>query len=189
MIACSRKSFGMLLILGLFLLALSCVPAKNVKYGEDKISLAAHGAEDKSPAVEIKPKIPQTVNIPDKGPLQITVKDAILIALENNRSLVVERLNPSIEQTFEDQERAMFDSTVEAEVSTQRNDTQRLARSGSDTESSISDVYQGSISLREFFPTGTFVEADAVTETTDSTLYNEMFMIRSNQQVSFSTHQ
>jgi len=41
MIACSRKSFGMLLILGLFLLALSCVPAKNVKYGEDKISLAA----------------------------------------------------------------------------------------------------------------------------------------------------
>lgn len=69
----------------------------------------------------------------------------------------------------------MFDPTVEAEVSAQRTDIQRLGRSGSGTESSESDIYEGSIFLREFFPTGTFVEADANTTTTDSSLYREPF--------------
>jgi len=125
--------------------------------------------------VEIKPKTPQAVNLPEKGPLKITVEDAILIALENNRSLVVERLNPSIRQTFEDQERAVFDPTVEAEVSARRNDSKSLNQSGSYTESSVNDVYQGNISFKEYFPTGTFLEAGAITRTTDSNLYNDLF--------------
>ena len=43
------------------------------------------------------------------GPLKVTVTEAILMSLENNRALVVQRLNPDITQTFEDQERAVFD--------------------------------------------------------------------------------
>ena len=42
------------------------------------------------------------------GPLKVTITEAILLCLENNRSLVVQRLDPSIQQTFEDRERAVF---------------------------------------------------------------------------------
>ena len=173
-IPCFRKPFGILLVLSLLLLPLSCVTTEDIRAAKQKTP-SAYGAKDMSAAVEIKPMSTQTVSVPEKGPLNITVKDAILIALENNRSLVVERLNPSIQQTFEDQERAVFDPAIEAEVSARRNDSQSQTRSGSDTENSVNNIYQGSISLKEFFPTGTFVEAGAITETTDSSLYNEPF--------------
>ena len=175
LISCFRKPFGMLPILGLLLLSSSCVTIKDVKIADKKILSSTCYAKDISAPVETKPKTPQTPNLPEKGPLKITVRDAILIALENNLSLVVERLNPSIRQTFEDQERAVFDPTIEAEVSASRNDSKGLNQSGSYTESSINDVYQGSISFKEFFPTGTFVEAYAITKTTDSTLYDKPF--------------
>ena len=45
-------------------------------------------------------KVPQMVS---PGPLRVTISEAILLTLENNRALVVERLNPSIQKTFEDQ--------------------------------------------------------------------------------------
>ncbi len=174
-ISCFRKSFAMLLILSLLLLLLSCVTTKDVRIEEEQIPSDVYSEKDMSAAVEIKPISQQIVNLPEKGPLIITVKDAILITLENNRSLLVERINPSIRKTFEDQERAVFDPTVEAEVSDQRNDIKSLNQSGSYTGNSVNDVIQGSISLKEYFPTGTFVEIDAVTKTTDSDLYNEQY--------------
>ena len=174
-ISCFRKSFTMLLILNLLLFPLSCVTTKDVRIAEEQIPSDVYSEKDMPVAVEIKPISQQIVNLPEKGPLKITVKDAILIALENNRSLLVERINPSIRKTFEDQERAAFDPTVEAEVSDQRNDIKTLNQSGSYTGNSVNDVIEGSISLKEYFPTGTFVEIDAVTKTTDSDLYNEQY--------------
>jgi len=174
-ISCFRKSFVMLLILSLLLLPLSCVTNKDVKIADEEIPSDVYSEKDIPAAVEIKPISQQIVNVPEKGPLKITVKDAILIALENNRSLLVERINPSIRKTFEDQERAVFDPTVEAEISKQRNDIKSLNQSGSYTGNSVNDVIQGSISLKNYFPTGTFVEAEAGTKTTDSDLYNEQY--------------
>ncbi len=174
-IPCLRKSFGMLLILSPFLLPLSCLTTKDVRTAEKKTPSAIYSTKDMSAEVKIEPKTPQKVSLPKKGPLQITVRDAILIALENNRSLVVERLNPSIQQTFEDQERAVFDPTIEAEVSVQQSDSQSPSQSRGNTESSVTDVYQGTTSLKKFFPAGTFVEADVITKTTDSSQYNEPF--------------
>ena len=174
--SCFTKSFAMpLIFLGILLLPASCVTPKDVKTADKKIPSTPYRTRDMPAPVEIEPKIPQTLILPEKGPLKISVKDAILIALENNRSLVVERLNPSIRQTFEEQEQALFDPTVEAEVSASRNDIKSLNPSGSYTEGSVNNIYQGSISFKEFFPTGTFVEAGAITNTTDSNLYNDPF--------------
>ena len=174
-ISCFRKSFAMLLILSFSLLPLSCVTTKDVRIAEEQIPSDVYSEKDVPAAVEIKPISQKIVNVPEKGPLKITVKDAILIALENNRSLLVERINTSIRKTYEDQERAVFDPTVEAEVSEQRNDIKSLNQSGSYTANSVNDVIQGSISLKNYFPTGTFVEIDATTKTTDSDLYNEPY--------------
>ena len=163
-----RKSFVILFVLSFFLFPISCVTSKDVWITEDQIPSDVYSKRDMSAAVEIKPISKQIINLPEKGPLNITVEDAILIAFANNRSLLVERTNPSIQKTFEDQELAMFDPIVNAEVSIQQADSKTLNESGSYADSSANDAVEGSISLIEFFPTGTFVEVAAVTKTTDS---------------------
>jgi len=109
------------------------------------------------------------------GPLNITVTEAILMSLENNRALVVQRLNPAITQTFEDQERALFDPTVNADISTGRVKGQRQARSGSQTEAYTTDTSEGLIVLAQYFPTGTTVALEADTRASDSSLYDDPF--------------
>jgi outer membrane protein TolC len=109
------------------------------------------------------------------GPLKITTTEAVLLSLENNRSLVVERLNPSIKKTFQDTERAVFDPETNAEISAGRVDAERLARSGSQTESFTTDTADGIISLKQFFPTGTTVSLEGSTRMDDSSLYQDTF--------------
>jgi hypothetical protein len=42
------------------------------------------------------------------GPLPLTVREAVLLGLENNRALQLERLGPAIAQTYEVQQAAVF---------------------------------------------------------------------------------
>jgi outer membrane protein TolC len=107
--------------------------------------------------------------------LKLTVTEAILLSLENNRALVVQRINPSIQQTLEDQERAVFDPVTNAEVSAGTAEEERLARSGSETEEFTTDVAQGIISLEQYFPTGTTVALEAGTQMNDTSLYDDSF--------------
>jgi outer membrane protein TolC len=109
------------------------------------------------------------------GQLKVTLTEAILLCLENNRSLVVERLNPSIQQTLEDQERAVFDPAINADISAGRVKGERLARSGSETEDFTTDAAEGRISLEQYFPTGTTVDLEASTQVSDSSLYDDNF--------------
>jgi outer membrane protein TolC len=109
------------------------------------------------------------------GPLKVTITEAILLSLENNRSLVVQRLNPSIQQTSEDQERAVFDPTTTAEVSAGRLKGERLARSGSETEDFTTNTVDGIISLEQYFPSGTTVALEASSQMNDSSLYDASF--------------
>jgi outer membrane protein TolC len=109
------------------------------------------------------------------GPLKVTITEAILICLENNRSLVLQRLNPSIEQTFEDQERAVFDPAIDAEISASRVKGERLARSGSETEDFSTNTVDGIISMEQYFPTGTTVALEASSQMDDSSLYDDSF--------------
>jgi outer membrane protein TolC len=109
------------------------------------------------------------------GPLKVTIIEAILLCLENNRSLVVQRLNPSIQQTVEDRERAVFDPATNAEVFAGRVKGERLARSGSETEDFNTNTVDGIISLEQYFPTGTTVALEASSQMDDSSLYDSNF--------------
>lgn len=125
---------------------------------------------------------PQTAKVSDanegassQGPLKIGIQDAILLAMENNQSLIVERMNPQIKQTFEQEELAVFDPILGGEVSPRRSVSNRLSRAGSSTENSIVDSITGSVSLAKLFPSGTALNLDASTSYTDSSLYSDTF--------------
>ena len=95
-----------------------------------------------------------------EGPIQVTVEDAILLALENNLSLMVERLNPPIRRTFEAEERAVFDPFLTGELAYSREKSQQegsLSPASPDTTSSITEFDLGA---SQFFPTGTTASVD-----------------------------
>ena len=172
---CYRRLLEFLAVCALLLLTASCTQV------EERIDRTAGGPNvPADTAVGMRPEsVEQPAEITRRtlppGPLKVTVTEAILLCLENNRSLVVERLNPSIEQTFEDQERAVFDPAINADVAAGRVKGERLGRTGSETEDFTTDTAEGNISLAQYFPTGTTVALEADTLIEDSSLYDDNF--------------
>jgi outer membrane protein TolC len=170
-----RRLAALTVLVGLLLASASCTPiAKRIDRlaGEPRIpadTAIVPPRENPGPSrATPEPALPP-------GPLKITITEAILLSLENNRALETERLSPSIKQTFEDQERALFDPAIAAEVAAGRIKGQRQARSGSQTEDFRNDTVEGIIFLEQYFPTGTAVLLEAGSEMSDSDLYEDPF--------------
>ncbi len=138
------------------------------------LSIAAESAPDTQPA----PPAPaaEAPTVQQAEPLTVSIERAIMLAMENNRSLVVQKMDPDISRTFEDEERAVFDSRLSGQASQRRSVADRLSRAGSGIESSTVDSVNGVISLDKLFPTGTAVGLDATTSYTDSSLYSDTFV-------------
>ena len=96
--------------------------------------------------------------------MQIRVGEAVLMALTNNRSLIVQRLEPAIRRTFEDQERAAFDPVFSAEVHSERTHTRSVPSSTNDTVKRTTDNVGGSLGVSEFLPTGTRIDLGVTAE-------------------------
>jgi len=116
-----------------------------------------------------------------EGPaLEVSLREAVLTALENNRSLAVERLGPDITRTQEDVEKAVFDPVVGAEVSASRE------RSESPSGGHFRDVRErqvgASASVRRALETGTTVAASADVSGVDSSYSDRM--VRAGVEVS-----
>jgi len=107
-------------------------------------------------------------------PIRLTVTDAILMALENNQALNIERLNPAIQKTFEQQEQGVFDPFVSAEIAGDRERAERV-RSGGSTESFTAGTLSGNAAVEQFFPSGTTVAVEGDFERLDSSLYDDFF--------------
>jgi len=172
---CYHRLLELLAVYGLLLVSVSCTLV------EERIDRTAGGPSvpaDTAVLMDLEsyeqPAEIATPTVPP-GPLKVTIAEAILLCLENNRSLVVQRLNPSIQQTFEDQERAVFDPAVNADVSAGRVKGERQARSGSETEDFTTNAAEGVIFLEQYFPTGTTVALEADTQVNDSSLYEDKF--------------
>lgn len=106
----------------------------------------------------------------------IDIQQAILMAMENNRSLVVQKMNPDIARTYEKEQRSIFDPVLNADISSRRSVSERLGRYGSGTESQIVDSITGDISLDKYFSSGTTVSIDGSSTYTDSSLYSDTFV-------------
>jgi outer membrane protein len=115
-------------------------------------------------------------NEPSKSSLTVNIEQAILMAMANNHSLVVEKMNPEITGTFEKEQRSIFDPVLGADVSQKRTVSDRLSRAGSSTENQILDTITGDISLDKYFSSGTTVSIDGSSSYTDSSLYSDTFV-------------
>ncbi|MFA6133146.1 MAG: TolC family protein [Phycisphaerae bacterium] len=118
--------------------------------------------EPAAPSATQKPKEPTTKPaaraVPSTGPIELTVPDAILQALENNEALVVERYNPEISRTGVMIQRAAFDPNFFAGVSTQRTKTKFPG-----IDSFVGKSTDGLVGISEFLPTGTTIDLGLTT--------------------------
>jgi outer membrane protein TolC len=83
------------------------------------------------------------------GPLHITTEQATLLALENNRSLVVQRLNPEISRTFVPERLSIFDAVLTGQLDYEWD---RLTQGPATLER---DGPSAAVGVRNFLPTGT----------------------------------
>jgi outer membrane protein TolC len=138
----------------------------------------AAGIDAKPLQTEVTPLMPML-----EGPMEITVEDALLLALENNRSLQVERFNPSIQQTFEEQERAEFDPLISGGFFGSRERTEvQSSTTGRITEIRRSET-GGDIGISQFLPTGTEIGIDLSTERTWSDRLSDRHATRAGMTV------
>jgi outer membrane protein len=92
---------------------------------------------------------------PPEGPLNITLSEATVIALANNRELQVRKLDPPITSTSEQVELSKFDPVARAEAERSRE------RSNKTT---VTQNFKASTGISKFFPTGTTVDVAAGTQ-------------------------
>ncbi len=173
------KVVSILFFLSFSVLVISCMHTETSNYINYSDSIGDPLPADTIPAGK---KSIQPDDNPQKllleGPIEITVKDSILLALENNRSLSVERLNPPIVRTFEDQERAVFDPVLGGGMSGSHTRGKQQSR----TTGQISDFKSSStgadLGISQFFPTGTTAGVDLSTDRTWLDTFSDQHVTR-----------
>ena len=89
-------------------------------------------------------------NVPaQEGPLQVTVGQATLLALEHNKSLLVERLSPQITRTLVEEQRAVFDPILTGQLAYEQNKVE------AGPISSETSGPSATVGVEEFLPSGT----------------------------------
>jgi outer membrane protein len=105
------------------------------------------------------------------GALELSIEQAVLTALRNNRGLQVEQLQPMIVGTFEQIELARFDPVVSGDVVFLRNRRQQLSAATREAFGLLSEQVEGRVGVTRELPSGTefgvslshqFAESDRV---------------------------
>jgi outer membrane protein len=104
-----------------------------------------------TPGTEIAPTPFSAV--PETGPLNLSISSAVLLGLENNRSLLVQRFNPQIQSMQEQQALSVFDPILAGQVSNR----QSKITDGPIPSRSTIQMNTADIGLTQYFPTGTSI--------------------------------
>lgn len=164
---------GVILIFQTLLMS-SCASVPQTASDSAGVKVGGNLPQSRPESRPVRPVDANTIAV-SQGPLKIGIQEAILLAMENNQSLIVERMNPQIQQTFEQEELAVFDPLLSPQVSNRRSVADRLSRAGSGIESSTVDTITGSVPISKLFPTGTALDLEASSTYTDSSLYSDTF--------------
>jgi outer membrane protein TolC len=119
--------------------------------------------------------IPPAAPLAQDNILKITVTEATLIGLENNKSLIVQRFNPQINRTLEQQQLAAFDPDVNVTISKSKTKSQSTPRAGLGSFPSRTQDLSADIGISQFFPTGTIVSLLGSTDELTGSFLNQPF--------------
>jgi outer membrane protein len=110
---------------------------------------------------EFQPRLTEEPSfaLPGEGPAEISVEQAILLVLQNNRDLQVRQINPVIAGTFEKIERGKYDPELFAELTYSEERSSEVALSTESQFSFTGDETAAVAGVRQTFPTGTSLEA------------------------------
>jgi outer membrane protein TolC len=86
----------------------------------------------------------------------------------------VERLNPPVRETYEQEQQALFDPVLQAEATAERQRGERARTSGG-RQPFDSNTITGEVAVEKFFPAGTSVQVGASSEFSDLSLNQDPF--------------
>ena len=138
--------------------------------GADRLDLEAEGRQRHPAELDLELPMDWTGPEPvDDLPLEVAVEDAVFLALQHNRSLATEQLQPAIQGTFEAVERAEFDPVIFGELSVGRDRVvqqfeEDLGREPEERRTETERIEGG---LRQQLPTGTNLELSVQSSRTD----------------------
>jgi outer membrane protein len=142
------------------------------------------GPSDSQPAIQpplenektLEPNSSPIVKIEPTGPIDITINEAVLISLQKNKSLAVEKLSPQIKRTFEEQALAVFDPDLKGTVSQGKTRLESSPAPGAGPFTSTEKAFGTDASLSEFLPTGTTLSLDGSTSRLDDSFAADPFV-------------
>ncbi len=162
------KSWAAFLLL---VLAVGCSPVDRWRVFEKETPVMetppaeVQQAEDRyAPEMESPPgfKLPE-----GGGPVELSLEQAVMLAIENNRNLHVQKFGPVTAGAFEKIERGVFDPEVFAGFEYQEQAGTETSRATGDQYSAESAGRSAAAGVRQLLPTGT--EIEAVVEQGEST--------------------
>lgn len=117
------------------------------------------------------------ITVPDDAtePLRLSVENAVFLALQNNRDLAVQQLEPLIAGTFEAVERARFDPAVFAELGLRRDTVVRQSPEIQQNFDVRTEGESAEVGLRQELPTGTTLELSVASDRADSSRTLEQY--------------
>ena len=158
---------------GLFaLLSSGCAPPDRWPAFDDGLHHQAPVEEPSTMALpeEIQPQFQEVpaFEMPTAGPVRLSVEQAALLALQNNRDLKVRQIDPVIAGTFEQIERGFYDPELFAEFEYEEERAVETARStGTQFDVQATDT-SGVTGVRQTLPFGTTIEATVEQERSTS---------------------
>ena len=115
-------------------------------------------------------------NMPtDSNTLRVTITDAMLLALENNQSLLVQRFAPQIQQTFEQEQLSAFDPNLAASIAKSRRRAETIPRPGLPSSPELSKDVLGNVGISQVFPTGTSLSLNGSTDILSGSFLDQPF--------------
>jgi outer membrane protein TolC len=99
------------------------------------------------------------IQVPEEGPLELSLEQASVLTLRNNQDLQVSQLQPVITGAFEEIERGTFDPELFMELETFEEEALETSRSTEDQFPVKGTETSGIAGLRQKLPTGTTLEA------------------------------
>ncbi|MFH1567322.1 MAG: TolC family protein, partial [Gemmatimonadota bacterium] len=107
--------------------------------------------------------------------LGLGLRDAILMALERNPTVSIQRLEPAIAGTYVREEGGAFEPRIAASVSTARTKSQRFLGSNPSPFELTSERQEYDVTLSSRLPTGTTVSAGATISGSLSSIYTDQY--------------